>query len=75
MNESELRQHLLARLTKLAERLPNGLLHRLVEDAQFFYDWNLKKKRARQSARISQFTNWKSKAEDKYWNDIKRQRG
>jgi len=52
--DSELRSKLLARLTKIAERLPNGLLHRLVEDAQFFYDWNLKKKRARKSSRLTQ---------------------
>jgi hypothetical protein len=52
---SELRARLLKRLNQLAERLPNGLLHRLVEDAQFFYDWNLKKKKARSSSRLSRY--------------------
>ena len=52
---SELRARLLKRLTQLAERLPNGLLYRLVEDAQFFYDWNLKKKKARSSSRLSRY--------------------
>jgi hypothetical protein len=52
---SELRARLLKRLNLLAERLPNGLLHRLVEDAQFFYDWNLKKKKARSSSRLSRY--------------------
>lgn len=52
---SELRARLLKRLTHLAERLPNGLLYRLVEDAQFFYDWNLKKKKARSSSRLSRY--------------------
>ena len=52
---SELRARLLKQLIQLAERLPNGLLHRLVEDAQFFYDWNLKKKKARSSSRLSRY--------------------
>jgi hypothetical protein len=52
---SELRARLLKQLNQLAERLPNGLLHRLVEDAQFFYDWNLKKKKARSSSRLSRY--------------------
>lgn len=55
MNEEELRARFLARLNRLAELLPNGLLHRLVEDAQFFYDWNLKKKKARSSSRLSRY--------------------
>lgn len=72
MNEHELRSLLLAQLTKTAERLPNGLLHRLVEDAQFFHDWNLKKKKARASARLAQYSAWKVKAEDKYWRSVRR---
>jgi hypothetical protein len=74
MTESELRSRLLARLTKIAERLPNGLLHRLVEDAQFFYEWNLRKKRARASARLGQYRAWQSKAEDRYWREVGRSR-
>lgn len=60
--DNELRSKLLARLTRIAERLPNGLLHRLVEDAQFFYDWNLKKKKARKSSRLAQSTRGKNDA-------------
>ena len=70
MTESELRSRLLARLAKIAERLPNGLLHRLVEDAQFFYEWNLKKKRARASARLAQYKAWEGKAEERYWRKV-----
>lgn len=70
MTDAELRSRLLDRLSQLASRLPNGLLHRLVEDAQFFYDWNLCKKKARRSARISQHSNWERKADDKYWRAV-----
>jgi hypothetical protein len=70
MTDAELRTRLLTRLAQLAGRLPNGLLHRLVEDAQFFYDWNLGKKKARRSSRISQHTNWEKKADDKYWKAV-----
>ena len=74
MTESELRSRLLARLTKIAERLPNGLLHRLVEVAQFFHEWNLRKKRARMSARLSQYQAWQGKAEERYWREVRRHR-
>jgi len=70
MGDAEQRLQLLARLLKLAERLPNGLLYRLVEDAQFFYDWNLSKKKARKSSRIAQQQAWSQKAEDKRWRDL-----
>jgi hypothetical protein len=53
--EEDLRSLFLARLDHIARLLPNGLLHRLVEDAQFFYEWNLKKKKARTSSRLSRF--------------------
>lgn len=39
----------------MAQRLPNGLLHRLVLDAEFFHDWNMGKKKARASARLAQY--------------------
>ena len=55
MTEEELRSLFLARLDRIAKLLPNGLLHRLVEDAQFFYEWNLKKKKARTSSRFCRF--------------------
>jgi hypothetical protein len=71
MIDSEVRTKLLARLAYLAERLPNGLLYRLVEDAQFFYDWNLRKKQARKSARVSQLRSWEVKADNNYWKSVK----
>jgi cobalamin-dependent methionine synthase I len=59
-------------LVRIAEKLPNGLLQRLVDDAQFFYDWNLRKQRARASARLAQFEAWKGKAEERYWKSVRR---
>jgi hypothetical protein len=75
MTESELRADLLARLARIASRLPNGLLHRLVEDAQFFYDWNLKKKGARRSSRIAQARLNADKAEANYWRSVRKRVG
>jgi len=59
-------------LVRIAEKLPNGLLQRLVDDAQFFYDWNLRKRRARASARLVQFDAWKDKADERYWRSVRR---
>jgi len=56
----------------IAEKLPNGLLERLVNDAQFFEDWNLRKRRARASARLAQLEAWKGKAEERYWKNLNR---
>jgi len=42
------------RLHQTAEKLPNGLLQRLVEDAIFFEEWNMGKRSARRSSRIKQ---------------------
>ena len=70
--EGEIRALLLGRLMRIAERLPNGLLTRLVSDAQFFYDWNLKKKSARRSARMTQYKALQSKQEEAYWKEIRR---
>lgn len=67
-----MRAKLLHRLTRLAERMPNGLLQRLVDDAQFFHDWNLRKKRARASARLAQQRAWEVKAEERYWRGVRR---
>ncbi len=75
MTESELRADLLARLARIASRLPNGLLHRLVEDAQFFYDWNLKKKGDRRSSRIAQARLNADKAEANYWRSVRKRVG
>ena len=71
MNEAEARARFLQQLIRIAERLPNGLLQRLVEDAQFFHDWNLRKKRARASARVAQFKAWQGKAEERYWRSVR----
>lgn len=72
MDQGELRIQLLQRLQRVAERLPNGLLHRLVDDAQFFSDWNLRKKRARASARLAQHRAWEEQAEERYWRGVRR---
>lgn len=72
MTEAEVRARFLQKLTRIAERLPNGLLHRLVDDAQFFHDWNLKKRRARASARLAQHRAWEAKAEERYWRSLRR---
>ena len=72
MSELEARAALLRRLEKVVRKLPNGLLQRLVADAEFFGDWNLSKKRARASARIAQFRAWEGKAEEKYWRSVRR---
>jgi hypothetical protein len=69
---SEVRARYLQQLIRIAERLPNGLLQRLVDDAQFFHDWNLRKRRARASARLAQLEAWKGKAEEKYWRSVRR---
>jgi hypothetical protein len=50
----EARLAFLRRLHHVAQRLPNGLLQRLVEDAEFFADWNQGKKRARGASRRKQ---------------------
>lgn len=72
MTPSEARARYLQQLIRIAERLPNGLLQRLVADAQFFNDWNLRKRRARASARLAQLEAWKEKAEEKHWRSVRR---
>lgn len=69
---SKERDEKLRRLAHIAQRLPSGLLHRLVDDAQFFHDWNMRKRRARASSRLAQFEAWKGKAEERYWKGVKR---
>jgi len=46
------RAKLLSDLNKVAKKLPNGLLTRLVLDAQEFHQINMGKKNARQRARF-----------------------
>lgn len=70
--EGEVRALLLGRLIRIAERLPNGLLTRLVSDAQFFYDWNLRKKSARKSGRLTQHKASQSRQEEAYWKEIRK---
>jgi hypothetical protein len=72
LTELEVRSALLRRLEKVVRKLPNGLLQRLVADAEFFSDWNVRKKRARASARIAQHRAWEIKAEDRYWKSVRR---
>ncbi len=72
MSASEARARYLRKLVHIAEKLPNGLLQRLVDDAQFFEDWNLRKRRARASARLAQLEAWKGKAEERYWRKVQR---
>lgn len=71
MTASEARARYLRRLVHIAEKLPNGLLQRLVDDAQFFEDWNLRKRRARASARLAQYKGWEVKAEERYWKGVR----
>jgi hypothetical protein len=71
LSDAEARARFLQRLTKIAERLPNGLLQRLVEDAQFFHDWNLRKKRARASARLAQYRALQARVEEQYWKKLR----
>jgi hypothetical protein len=72
LSASEARARYLRKLVHIAEKLPNGLLQRLVDDAQFFEDWNLRKRRARASARLAQLEAWKGKAEERYWRKVQR---
>lgn len=72
MQPAEVRAHYLRRLTRIAERLPNGLLARLTADAEFFEAWNQRKKSARASARISQQKTLEARAEERYWKTINR---
>lgn len=72
MEPAEIRARYIRRLLQVAERLPNGLLQRLVDDAQFFHDWNMCKRAARASSRIAQHDAWKQKAEERYWKGVQR---
>lgn len=63
------------RLLQTAERLPNGLLQRLVDDAVFFNEWNMKKRRARGYGRMQQQRRFEEQAEERYWREVKRRAG
>jgi hypothetical protein len=48
------------------------LLQRLVEDAVFFEEWNLKKKRARASSRIKQQDAQQQRGDELYWKEFRK---
>ena len=75
MTPQEARLDFLRRLNRVAERLPNGLLQRLVEDAEFFQAWVTSKRRSRGYARVAYMQRWREQAEEKRWREIKRQSG
>ena len=67
------RDRLLSDLNKLAEKLPNGLLTRLVLDAVEFHNVNLGKKNARQASRFAAKDSARRTAqrafEEKWWKE------
>ena len=67
------RDRLLSDLNKLAEKMPNGLLTRLVLDAQEFSAINLGKKNARQASRFAAKDSARRSAqrkwEEKWWQE------
>lgn len=67
------RDRLLSDLNKLAEKMPNGLLTRLVLDAQEFSAINLGKKNARQASRFAAKDSARRTAqrafEEKWWKE------
>ena len=69
----EVQKRLLSDLNKIAIKLPNGLLTRLVLDAQEFHQINMGKKNARQAARFaakdSARRTAQQKWEEKWWNE------
>jgi hypothetical protein len=71
----EQRSRYLAQLERIAARLPNGLLHRLVEDAQFFDDWNIGKKTARRNSRLAQTKRHVAALEERQWTRTMKEKG
>lgn len=69
------RNQQIVKLCAIAKRLPNGLLDRLVLDAEEFEAWHRGKKKARGYGRMLQFERWQEKAEDKRFKEIKRNYG
>tara|TARA_A200000113_G_scaffold185863_4_gene172799 strand:- start:255 stop:431 length:177 start_codon:yes stop_codon:yes gene_type:complete len=47
------------KLDEIVEQLPQGLLHRLVDDAQYFLDWYHSKKQSRRQWRGKKPKDWK----------------
>ena len=71
MTPAELRLQYLRRLNQIAQRLPNGLLMRLVEDADFFAAWQRGKRQARGRGRMQQQHAQIRRADDAYWKQLK----
>lgn len=69
----EVREKLLSDLNKIALKLPNGLLTRLVLDAREFNEINLGKKNARQAGRFAAKDSARRTAqrkwEEKWWQE------
>lgn len=72
MQPAEVRQDLIRRLTAVIQRLPNGLLHRLLADAVFFEAWNAGKRRKRGQGRMAQHKAAVVALEERYWKEINR---
>ena len=72
MQPEQVRADLIRRLTAVIRRLPNGLLHRLLDDALFFEDWNLAKRRKRGRSRMAQHKAAVAALEERYWKKINR---
>jgi hypothetical protein len=69
---AEVRQDLIRRLTVVLHRLPNGLLHRLLDDALFFEAWNQGKRKARGRSRMAQHKAVVAALEERYWKSVRR---
>ena len=69
----EVQSKLLSDLNKIALKLPNGLLTRLVLDAQEFHQINMGKKNARQAGRFAALGSARRTAqrkfEEKWWEE------
>ena len=69
MSNPDPRARLLKDLERQVRKLPNGLLLRLIKDAEEFNAWNMSKKNARQRGRLTQYQSWKKKAEKAYFGE------
>ena len=69
MGDTDHRARLLRDLDRQVRKLPNGLLLRLIKDAEEFNAWNQCKKNARQRGRLAQYASWKKKAEAAYYGE------
>jgi hypothetical protein len=72
LNQAEARIQFMRRLVQVAQRLPNGLLQRLVEDAEFFAEWQQSKRSARGACRRAQYARLMERTEERYWKGMNR---